>query len=99
MGEWFNTGDWYYRDAEGCFYRYGASDNMLNVGSIWMSPIEIESALVSHPAVLEVAVVAKEDEKGQSKCKGVHCAQKWLRAVRTIGKTNSELRQEKDCFL
>jgi benzoate-CoA ligase len=69
LGEWFNTGDWYYRDAEGCFYRYGASDNMQNVGSIWMSPIEIESALVSHPAVLEVAVVAKEDEKGQSKSK------------------------------
>jgi len=69
LGEWFNTGDWYYRDAEGCFYRYGVSDNMLNVGSMWMSPIEIESTLVSHPAVLEVAVVAKEDEKGQAKPK------------------------------
>jgi benzoate-CoA ligase len=69
LGEWFNTGDWYYRDSEGCFYRYGASDNMLNVGSMSMSPIEIENTLVSHPAVLEIAVVAKEDDKGQSKPK------------------------------
>ena len=38
-----------------------------------MSPIEIENTLVSHPAVLEIAVVAKEDEKGLVKAKGIYC--------------------------
>jgi benzoate-CoA ligase len=35
---------------------------MLKVGGIWVSPIEVEDALISHPAVLEAAVVAKKDE-------------------------------------
>ncbi len=62
LGEWFNTGDKYYRDAEGYYYYRGRSDDMLKVGGIWVSPIEVEDALVSHPAVLEAAVVAKKDE-------------------------------------
>jgi benzoate-CoA ligase len=64
LGEWFNTGDRYYRDSEGYYYYYGRGDDMLKVGSVQVSPIEIESALVSHPAVQEIAVVPKEDEKG-----------------------------------
>ncbi len=62
VGEWFNTGDKYYRDAEGYFYYCGRADDMLKVGGIWVSPIEIENALISHPAVLEAAVVGKNDE-------------------------------------
>ena len=62
LGEWFNTGDKYRRDAEGYYYYRGRSDDMLKVGGIWVSPIEVEDALVSHPAVLEAAVVAKKDE-------------------------------------
>lgn len=62
LGEWFNTGDKYYRDAEGYYYYRGRGDDMLKVGGIWVSPIEVEDALVSHPAVLEAAVVAKKDE-------------------------------------
>ena len=62
-------------------------------------PIEIESALVSHPAVLEVAVVAKEDEKGQSKSKAFIVLKSGYEPSEQFGKTNSELRQEKDCFL
>jgi benzoate-CoA ligase len=42
---------------------------MLKVGGIWVSPIEIEDTLMSHPAVLETAVVAKEDEHGLIKPK------------------------------
>jgi benzoate-CoA ligase family protein len=62
VGDWFNTGDKYYRDAEGYYYYCGRDDDMLKVGGIWVSPIEIEDTLVSHPAVLEAAVVAKKDE-------------------------------------
>ncbi len=62
LGEWFDTGDKYYRDAEGYYYYRGRSDDMLKVGGIWVSPIEVEDALISHPAVREAAVVAKHDE-------------------------------------
>ncbi|MGD9115780.1 MAG: benzoate-CoA ligase family protein [Dehalococcoidia bacterium] len=62
LGEWFNTGDKYRRDDEGYYYYRGRGDDMLKVGGIWVSPIEVEDALVSHPAVLEAAVVAKKDE-------------------------------------
>jgi benzoate-CoA ligase family protein len=62
LGEWFNTGDKYYRDAEGYYYYRGRGDDMLKVGGIWVSPIEVEDALISYPAVREAAVVAKRDE-------------------------------------
>ncbi|HJX04072.1 MAG TPA: benzoate-CoA ligase family protein [Dehalococcoidia bacterium] len=62
LGEWFNTGDKYYRDSEGYYYYCGRGDDMLKVGGIWVSPIEIEDTLISHPAVLEAAVVGKPDE-------------------------------------
>jgi len=62
LGDWFNTGDKYYKDAEGYFYYCGRGDDMLKVGGIWVSPIEIEDTLISHPAVKEAAVVAKADE-------------------------------------
>ena len=62
LGEWFDTGDKYYRDAEGYYYYCGRGDDMLKVGGIWVSPIEVEDTIISHPAVLEAAVVAKRDE-------------------------------------
>jgi 4-hydroxybenzoate-CoA ligase len=63
-GEWTRTGDKYLRDAEG-FYRYqGRADDMFKVSGIWVSPFEVEGALVSHPAVQEAAVVGREDEDG-----------------------------------
>lgn len=62
LGHWYNTGDKYYRDDEGYYYYCGRSDDMLKVGGIWVSPIEIEDTLISHPAVCEAAVVGKEDK-------------------------------------
>ena len=68
-GEWTHTGDTYTRDAEG-YYRYqGRSDEMLKVSGVWVSPFEVEDALVSHPAVLESAVVGAEDRDGLTKPK------------------------------
>ena len=63
VGAWTKSGDKYSVDADG-FYAYGGrSDDMLKVSGIWVSPAEVEAALVSHDAVLEAAVVGHEDEQ------------------------------------
>lgn len=69
LGEWFNTGDKYYRDSDGFYYYCGRGDDMLKVGGIWVSPIEIEDTLMSHPAVLECAAIGRKDESGLTKPK------------------------------
>jgi benzoate-CoA ligase family protein len=61
-GEWIATGDKYYQDEEGYYWYAGRSDDMLKVGGIWVSPIEVENTLIQHPAVLEAAVVGHEDD-------------------------------------
>jgi len=58
---WVRTGDSYYRDEDDFFVCCGRSDDMLKVGGIWCSPVEIESRLVEHPAVLEAAIVGRAD--------------------------------------
>ena len=68
-GEWTHTGDTYIRDTQG-YYRYcGRSDDMLKVGGIWVSPFEVEEALIGHKAVLEAAVVGQPDADGLIKPK------------------------------
>jgi len=62
VGEWMRTGDWYRIDQEGFLWYEGRSDDMLKVGGLWVSPIEVENALIEHPAVLEAAVVGVEVE-------------------------------------
>ncbi|GGD44884.1 benzoate-CoA ligase family protein [Sinisalibacter lacisalsi] len=62
-GHWTRTGDKYERDAEGRYVYCGRTDDMFKVSGIWVSPFEVEQALVEHPAVLEAAVVARADEK------------------------------------
>ncbi|HEY7868817.1 MAG TPA: benzoate-CoA ligase family protein, partial [Methylomirabilota bacterium] len=61
VGHWIQTGDKYYQDGDGYFWYCGRADDMLKVGGIWVSPIEVENTLMSHPAVLEVAVVGQAD--------------------------------------
>jgi len=58
---WLNTGDTYFEDADGYFVYCGRSDDMLKVGGIWCSPVEIESRLIEHPKVLEAAIVGRPD--------------------------------------
>jgi benzoate-CoA ligase family protein len=60
-GPWIQTGDKYYQDADGYFWYCGRADDMLKVGGIWVSPVEVEATLVKHSAVLEAAVVGQED--------------------------------------
>ena len=59
---WLNTGDTYRADTDGYLVYDGRSDDMLKVGGIWCSPVEIESCLIGHAAVLEAAVVGHADE-------------------------------------
>ena len=61
VGEWLNTGDKYAQDSEGFFHYAGRSDDMLKVGGIWVSPVEVENTLIQHDAVLEAAVVGQAD--------------------------------------
>ena len=62
--DWVNTGDTYTQDEGGYYVYNGRSDDMIKVGGIWCSPIEIESRLIEHPAVLEAGVVGREDDDG-----------------------------------
>jgi benzoate-CoA ligase len=63
IGDWTRSGDKYSQDADGYYAYGGRTDDMLKVSGIWVSPAEVEAALVSHEAVLEAAVVGKEDEQ------------------------------------
>jgi 4-hydroxybenzoate-CoA ligase len=68
-GHWTRTGDKYIRDADGRYTFCGRSDDMFKVSGIWVSPFEVESALITHPAVLEAAVVPEADPEGLLKPK------------------------------
>lgn len=68
-GEWTRTGDKYEMTAAGRFIYCGRTDDMFKVSGIWVSPFEVEQALIAHPAVLEAAVIAAQDEDGLDKPK------------------------------
>jgi len=60
-GDWTRSGDKYTVDADGYYTYSGRSDDMLKVGGIYVSPFEVEACLMTHPAVLEVAVIGMAD--------------------------------------
>ena len=64
LGEWLRTGDMFSRDADGYFFFAGRADDMLRVSGQWVSPAEVESRLLEHPAVLEAGVVGRLDGDG-----------------------------------
>jgi 4-hydroxybenzoate-CoA ligase len=68
-GYWTRTGDKYVRDVEGRYTFCGRNDDMFKVSGIWVSPFEVESALITHPSVLEAAVVPEADPEGLLKPK------------------------------
>ncbi|HEY1246735.1 MAG TPA: AMP-binding protein, partial [Hyphomicrobiaceae bacterium] len=68
-GGWTRSGDKYTRDAEGYYIYQGRTDDMFKVSGIWVSPFEVESALMGHESVLQAAVVPKEDADGLLKPK------------------------------
>jgi benzoate-CoA ligase len=66
-GHWFRTGDKYWQDEDDYFWYAGRSNDLFKVNGRWLSPTEVESALIAHPAVREAAVVARDDENGLTK--------------------------------
>src|SRR6202521_452966 len=68
-GEWTFTGDKYLRDQDGYYQYCGRTDDMFKVSGVWVSPFEVEAALVSHEAVLAAAVIARKDDDGLVKPK------------------------------
>lgn len=64
QGRWTRSGDKYYQDAQGHYVHAGRADDMLKVSGLYVSPTEVEFALLSHPAVLEAAVIGSEDQDG-----------------------------------
>jgi benzoate-CoA ligase len=62
QGEWIKSGDKYRVDGDGAYVYAGRSDDMLKVSGIYVSPVEVEAALITHAAVLEAAVVGRDDE-------------------------------------
>ncbi len=68
-GEWTKSGDKYSRDIDGYYTYAGRNDDMLKVSGIYVSPFEVEATLVQHPAILEAAVIGKEDSDGLTKTK------------------------------
>lgn len=63
-GDWVLTGDKFLRDGDGHYHYCGRADDMLKVAGMWVSPVEVENALLGHPNVAEAAVVAATDARG-----------------------------------
>ena len=63
-GHWLRTGDKYSVDEDGYYWYAGRSDDMLKVGGQWVSPVEVEGALIAHEAVLECGVIGRSDQDG-----------------------------------
>src|ERR1700734_1107982 len=61
---WVFTGDKFTRDAEGFYHYAGRADDMMKVSGMWVSPGEVENALLAHPAIAECAVVGRADALG-----------------------------------
>jgi len=69
QGAWTKSGDKYVRDSAGYYTYSGRSDDMLKVSGQYVSPFEVEAALIQHPAVLEAAVIGAIDGEGLTRTK------------------------------
>jgi len=91
-GKWFFTGDKYRVDADGHYWYAGRSDDMFRVSGQWVSPTEVESALIEHNCVLEAAVVPyREDAE-------LHTPKAFI-VLRRNFTANSELARELQDFV
>jgi benzoate-CoA ligase len=83
---WIRTGDLYRTDDGGYFYHVGRSDDCFKVRGLWVSPVEVESALLADERIAEAAVVPAVDEVGLATV-GAY-------VVIRSGKANEDLKQE-----
>ena len=87
LGPWTRSGDKYTRTADGYYVYKGRNDDMLKVSGIYVSPIEVESCLINHEAVLEAAVVGLEDDDGLIKPKAFVVLKQGYRAGPEMAET------------
>jgi benzoate-CoA ligase len=80
MGQWTRTGDKYFEDEDGYYVYCGRSDDMMKVSGMYVSPAEVEAALVAHEDVLEAAVVGAPDQDGLIKPKAFVVVKPGVRA-------------------
>ncbi|MCL4799390.1 MAG: benzoate-CoA ligase family protein [Burkholderiales bacterium] len=85
MGAWTRSGDKYTVDADGYYTYGGRSDDMLKVSGIYVSPFEVEAALLSHPDVLEAAVIGVPDEQDLIKPKAFVVTKQGAKASDALG--------------
>ena len=93
LGAFTRTGDKYVRDADGRYIYCGRADDMFKVSGIWVSPFEVESALISHPAVLEAAVIPASDPDGLLKPKAFVVLKAGALAGAAAGELDGALKQ------
>ena len=86
-GTWMCTGDKYQRTESGAYRYCGRSDDLLKVGGIYVSPMEVENALLAHQAVAEAAVVGHEDDDELVKPKAFVVAAEGNEANDALAKT------------
>ncbi len=93
-GAWTRTGDKYFEDDDGYYVYCGRSDDMLKVNGMYVSPAEVEAALIAHDEVFEAAVVGAADADGLIKPKafvvakpGIDAAAELARALEAHAKT------------
>jgi benzoate-CoA ligase len=90
LGEWTRSGDKYVEDEDGFFVYCGRGDDMLKVSGMYVSPFEVEGALLTHPEVLEAAVVAWADGEGLIKPKAFVVLKAGLKATSGMAETLQE---------
>lgn len=83
---WYCTNDVFWRDADGYFYFCGRSDEMFKVAGQWISPLDLEDVLLTHPLVREAAITASDDGQGTLRTKA------WVVADRPSPELADELR-------
>lgn len=95
QGEWFNTGDRFYRDNDGYYYFQGREDDMLKISGQWVSPLEIERVLLEHPAVRDCGVIGMSDATGLIKVKAFVLLNDEYTAINDIDKSLIEFVRNK----
>jgi benzoate-CoA ligase len=90
MGQWTRTGDKYFEDEDGYYVYCGRSDDMLKVSGMFVSPAEVEAALIAHEDVLEAAVVGAPDESGLTRAKAFVVTKSGTRADNELAQALQE---------
>jgi acetyl-CoA synthetase len=90
QGDWYITGDTMRQDADGYFYFIGRSDDIITSSGYRIGPFDVESVILEHPAVAEVAVVGKPDPERTEIVKAFIVLRSRVNAVDTL---KTELQQ------